>query len=132
MVTRKDLEQLRDLIQEHTTLVKMYGLTPKTEEVADTYGDYRTGFKRVKVIRGKVPTKKSKTLEKQIDRNVQKITDKLKEMERWMADIDDPFMRDVIRLYYAEGLTQEEIGIIKGYEQPLISKRLKEFWNKLE
>ena len=130
MVTREDMEQLRSLIQEHETLEQIYGRTPKTVEVADTYGDYRTGFKKTKVVRGRVPTKASKELRRQIEKNEKQILEKVTEMEKWMAEIDDSFMRDVIRLYYAAGMSQEEIGLLKGYEQSAISKKLKEFWQK--
>lgn len=127
---RKDLEQLRALNQELETLRKAYRFAP-AEDVGDTYGDYRTGRKIVKVMYGKSSPKKRR-LEKEIGQKADAICGKLLEMEAWINAVEDAEMRDILRLYYAVGLTQEEIGGLKGYERSSIGKKIDRFWEQEE
>ena len=55
----------------------------------------------------------------------------IREMEEWIEDIDDAEMRTIIRFYYRDGKTQQEIGSILGYDQSIISRKLKLFWKQL-
>lgn len=128
---RKDLEDCRALIQELNTLEEKYLKNKGGEEVGDTYGDYRSGFKVIKVMYGK-STMKANKLEEKIIAKADILREKIYEIETWLDDIEDPFMRDVIRLYYCCGETQEEIGQRKSYTQQRINQRIEQFWNAQE
>lgn len=129
MVRRKDMEQLRALNQELVTLNEKYRNMPRSEEAADTYGDYRTGYKKIKVMRG-YSTKKSDRLMKMINRKIEQIHRSLAEMEEWLDQVEDSEMRDILRLYYGDGLSLEEIGRRKGYDRSTIGKKLSKFWGE--
>lgn len=123
---RQDMEQMKALTQELDTLIKKYRETP-AEYVGDTYGDYRSGFKQIKVMHG-YSTEKKDRLRKKIRKKEDEIRRKLEEMEDWLESIEDAEMRDILRLYYAVGHTQEEIADMKGFERSSISKKLEKFW----
>lgn len=127
---RQDLEQMRSMYQELSTLRKEYNRTP-AEEVGDTYGDYRTGRKIVKVMYGK-STKKKDKLRSKIRRKEEEICEELQKMETWLDEIEDSEIRDILRLYYAVGLTLDEIAERKGYERSSIGKKIDRFWKRQE
>lgn len=127
---RQDLEQMRAMYQELNTLQKEYNRTP-AEEVGDTYGDYRTGRKIVKVMYGK-STKKKDRLRSKMRRKEEEICEALTQMEAWLDEIEDSEIRDILRLYYAVGLTLDEIAERKGYERSSIGKKMDRFWKRQE
>lgn len=127
---RQDLEQMRAMYQELSTLEKEYKRTP-AEEVGDTYGDYRTGHKIVKVMYGR-STKKKDKLRSKMNRKEAELCEALTKMETWLDEIDDSEIRDILRLYYAVGLTMDEIADRKGYERSSIGKKIDRFWKKQE
>ena len=45
-----------------------------------------------------------------------------------MEQIEDPVIRDIFRLYYQEGLSEEAVAEKKGYSRPRISQLINEFW----
>lgn len=68
-----------------------------------------------------------------------KIADKITEreglissMEDWIERIDNPVDRAIIRYYYVEGLSQQEIGDRTGYAQSSISRILSALWESVE
>lgn len=124
---RKDLEECRALKQELDTLQKEYLECKDGEEIGDTYNDYRSGFKITKVMYGVSTTKADKIRDK-IAAKSNMLREKIYDIEVWLDDVDDSFMRDVIRLYYVIGLSQEEIAARKFYSQQRINQRLLQFW----
>ena len=128
---RKDLESCRALVQELETLEEKYLKAKPGEDVGDTYGDYRSGYKVTKVMYG-VSSKKAEQLREKIFSKANKLRNKIYDIEIWLDDIEDSFMRDVIRLYYVCGETQEEIGRRKHYSQARINQRIEDFWQEYE
>ena len=127
---RQDLEQMRSMYQELSTLQKEYNRTP-AEDVGDTYGDYRTGRKIVKVMYGK-STKRKDKLRRKMDRKEEEICEALTKMEAWLDNVDGSEIRDILRLYYAVGLTLDEIADRKGYDRSSIGKKIDRFWKRQE
>lgn len=128
---RKDLEDCRALVQELNTLEKEYLGAKDGEDIGDTYGDYRSGFKVTKVMYGK-SSKKAEKLQEKILAKADKLREKIYEIETWLDGIEDPFMRDVIRLYYVCGETEIEIGKRKNYSNSRISQKIEKFWKDQE
>lgn len=127
---RQDLEEMRLLGQELVTLREEY-LKAKPEEVGDTYGDYRSGKKVIKVMYG-YSSAKRKRLERRVSSKADELCEKMLEMEAWLDGIDSTEIRDILRLYYAVGMTQTQIADRKGYERSSISKKIERFWQKQE
>ena len=128
-MSRKRLETIRSLRQELDTLEKKYIKTPKLEEVADTVGDYSLGIKRTLVIRGKSDYR-SKELENKILTKQARLENEALLLENYLENVEDSEMRDILRLYFVLGMTQEEIGARKGYSRQAIGKKIDKFFEK--
>lgn len=126
-MNRKDLEQLRALKQELVTLEEKYMLMAKGESLGDTYGDYKMGFKKVKVMYGK-SSAKADALSLKIKEKTEKLKEMIASMEDYLDGIEDAEMRDILRLYYVCGLSQEEVATRKGYTRTAITKKLLRYW----
>lgn len=126
---RKDMEGLKALREELETLRTKYLHMPASEEVGDTYGDYRSGRKIVKVINGSSRVRKDRLREK-IEKKAELLEKKIEEQEACLEAVEDPVMRDILRLYYGLGLTQAEIGKRKGYSRSAIGMKIEKFWSE--
>lgn len=124
---REDLEQLRALKQELDTLRERYLRLPLSEEVGDTYGDYRTGRKVVKVMHG-ISTARNSELKEKINIKTKAVEKAIFELEDFLDAVPDAEIRDIFRLYYAEGLSQQEVGKAKGYSRQAIGYKIDSFW----
>ena len=129
MIDRKDFERLRALKQELQTIEKRIRRTPNTELLGDTYGDYRTGYKHIRMIQGKSNDRKRR-LEERYKTKVGELVTRIEQTEEAMEQIEDPVIRDIFRLYYQEGLTEEAVADLKGYSRPRISQLINEFWKE--
>lgn len=127
MIKRKDFERLRALKQELDTIEKRISKTPSTELLGDTYSDYRTGHKHTRVLQGYSSERKQR-LEAKYEAIAENLGRKIEETEEALATIDDPVIRDIFRLYYQEGLSEEVIANRKGYSRPRISQMINDFW----
>lgn len=127
MIERKDFERLRALKQELDTIEKRIRRTPKTELLGDTYGDYRTGHKHIRMMQGQSNDRKRR-LEEMYETKAAELVAKIEQTEYAMHQIDDPVIRDIFRLYYQEGLSEEAVADKKGYSRPRISQLINEFW----
>ena len=126
---RKDFEQLRALRQELKTIDEKLARTPRSEYVGDTYGDYRTGQKKIKVLQGS-SSKKHDELAKRYAAKAAQLKEKIIATEDELEQIEDPIIRDIFRLYYQDGLSEEEVADRKGYSRPRISQLINAFWNR--
>lgn len=118
------LEQLRGLKLESKQLEKKVIERLEAEKgisVGDTYGDYRTGFKKVKAQTGIMDPVADKYIQK--IRNKKRLIDaEILELEVWLDEIKDSTSRTILRAYYDDGMTQEEIASMIGYERSNISR----------
>lgn len=96
--------------------------------VADSAKDYRTGFPRTITIRG-YSTEEYERLKKRLQKKLRKINVEILEMELWMDGVEDAELRDILRMQYINGMTQEEIAEELGYSVITVKRRLKKFWN---
>ena len=126
---RKDFEKLRMMRQELDTIEERLAKVPRKEYVGDTYGDYRTGHKKVKVIHG-TSSKRHNDLVKRYQQIAEQLKEKIHDTEDELEQIDDPVIRDIFRLYYQDGLSEEEVADRKGYSRPRISQLINDFWGK--
>ena len=105
---RERLNQLRHLVIESKHIHdKLISRTPAIRTYGDTTGDYRTGRKRIIITRGDTDPVE--------DRYIRRMTEKKKlidieiyHMEEWLESIESSRSRNVLRLYFQEGLTQSD------------------------
>lgn len=127
------LKKLRALIREAEHLQSEYTdmiCFPK-EQVVDSYKDYSTGFPHTKSISGYGDSVYVDVRQKLYEKQRQ-IQDEIAFLEDWLDSIEDPEMRDILRLQYVNGLTQEQIAAELGYSVITIKRRLRDFWRMIQ
>lgn len=98
----------------------------KPELQADFYKDYRTGKGIPKSVVGFVFDERDiHAREQKIKLRLKQLESVIKNAEEEIDSVDDPELRSILRLYYIEGETQENIGKILHIERSSVSKKLK-------
>lgn len=123
------LKKLRALIKEAEHLQSQYIDTicfPK-EQVVDSAKDYRTGHPHTISISGYGDSSYTDIRQRLYDKQRQ-IQQEIAFLEDWLDSVEDPELRDILRLQYINGLTQEQIAVELGYARETVSRKLKAFW----
>lgn len=124
--TREDLESLRQLRNEIETLRR---IRPKPQPVVIFYKDYRTGKGIPKSDIGiDEGENERRELARVIRRKEQRLLQKVRRLEAYLDRVQDPTMRSVLRMYYSDGMSQEEIGEKLGYSRQTITHLLTLWW----
>jgi len=128
-MTRHDLEQLRALVFEIRSLqLDMLKPTPTMQTIF--YKDYRHSVKGIPKSDAGYDygeadyDRLAKLMRSKEKQRIRLVT----EMEEWIENVDDAEMRAILRYYYRDGMTQEEIGDFMGYARTGIASKLKRFW----
>lgn len=130
MITKEDLQHLRGLKVEIESLL---AIKPRPQVVSIFYKDYKTGRGIPKTDVGLDDGEQSALdLATKIARKIREREKLIEAMEDWIEDIADPVERAILRFYYVEGLSQQEIGDRTGYSQPSVSRVLARFWVQAE
>lgn len=130
-MTKDELKQLKKLIAEKEDLekrIRRQAFKP-SEEVADTAKDYRTGFGKTIVIRGYGDEAWKKLRDKWYVKLVN-VSYKVQQMENFLDSVEDAEMREILRLRYQDGKSQEEVGEMLGYSRQAVQKKEERFWQK--
>lgn len=133
-MTKRELEQLKSLKLEVKQLRdEIRDLPVGDTPVTDTIKDYSFNAKGSnQVIRGYGMSEKQyanrQRLTKKLARKLTDIQDAIYEMECWLDDVPDSETRTILRFTYRNGLTQAQIGKETGYDQSVISRKIKTFW----
>lgn len=128
-MTKNRLKKLRSLIKEAEHLQSEYDdilCFPRTF-VQDSVKDYSTGYPRNIAIQGYGSADFVALRQKLYDK-LCRIQQERQELEDWLDSVGDPEMRDILRLQYINGLTQEQIAEELGYSVITIKRRLRKFW----
>lgn len=123
------LKKMRALIREAEHLQSEYTdmiCFPK-EQVVDSAKDYSTGHPHTISISGYGDPSFADVRQRLYEKQRQ-IQDEIAFLEDWLDSVGDPEMRDILRLQYVNGLTQEQIATELGYSERTIRRRLREFW----
>ena len=128
-MTKSRLKKLRALIREAEHLESEYtdAICFPKEEVVDSAKDYSTGFPHTISISGYGDSSYADVRQKIYDKQRQ-IQIEIAYLESWLDSVDDPELRDILRLQYVNGLTQEEIAAELGYARETVSRKLRAFW----
>lgn len=128
-MTKNELKQLKKLIAEKEDLekrIRRQAFKP-SEEVADTAKDYRTGFGKTIVIRGYGDEAWKKLRDKWYVKLVN-VSYKIQQMENFLDSVEDAELREILRLRYQDGKSQEEVGEMLGYSREAVAKKEQRFW----
>lgn len=123
------LKKIRALIKEAEHLQSEYTdmiCFPK-EQVVDSAKDYSTGHPHTISISGYGDPSYMDVRQRLYEKQRQ-IQQEIAFLEDWLDSVEDPELRDILRLQYINGLTQEQIAAELGYSVITIKRRLRNFW----
>ena len=129
---KQRLSRLKSLNKEAEILQKQIReleFKPK-EYLSDTAKDYRSGYRVTITIDGYGSEEYIKAKDRLYNRLARKLIAIQMEregIEELLDSVDDPEMRVIIRLYYINGLTQEQVAKEVGYSRETIKRRLRKF-----
>lgn len=130
-MTKKRLKKMRSLILEARHLQEMLDRPAKTTEyVGDTAKDYRTGKPHSIKITG-YGEQEYPELKERYYQKLRQIQQEIAFLEGFLDQVEDPQTRDILRLYYVNGLTQEQIAEELGYDARTIRRKIKIFWENV-
>ena len=122
------MEELISIKQE-INAIEMSLCAPKSTYTFVFYKDYKTGYPIPKIEMGYDDGSICKDqLIKKLIATKKKLQAKIIEAERFIETQTDSELRTILRSYYINGLSQEEIGKLLGYDRSTITKKLKRFW----
>lgn len=128
-MTRKEMEQLRYL-QAEIEAVEASMKHPRSSIVTAFYKDYRYNPKGTpRSIAGfDCGEEEYEKLTKKLKRKQAKLRKLVKEADAFIEVQENAEIRTILRMYYVNGASQEEIGEALKYDHSVISRKLKNFW----
>lgn len=132
-MTRSSLEQLPKLKIEIENLSKEVLRAEKSTVTDNVIGSRLTipYDAHIIVVEG-VDSVVCGKLKRKLERKLEELQDLLCQTEEQIEEIPDPMTRTIVRLYYRNGLSQQEIGRELHYSQQRVSQILDEFWKEVE
>lgn len=127
-MTRKEMEQCLSLRHEIRAIEESMK-SPRSTYVSVFYKDYRSG-KGVPKSRQELDNgeEELRILRADLNRCKRRLMKRLKQSELFIESIEDSEMRTILRMYYINGNSQQEIGEALHYTQNTISVKLRSFW----
>lgn len=127
-MTKERLKRLRALIKEAEHLKAMLLAPPSTNQyVVDYANDYHSGHPIPFTIAGYGQNDYAEIRQRWYEK-LRTIQTEIRELEDWLDEVEEPQLRDILRLQHINGLTQEQIAEEIGYSVITIKRRLKKFW----
>ena len=129
---REDMEQVISLASE-IKAIEASMRSPKSRYVPVCYKDYRTGKGINKVsFENDGGEEEWKELKKKLIAKRNRLKRKLRDAEDFIGGIRNSQMRTILRMYYINGNTQQEIADELHYSQSVISSKIRMFWAEQE
>lgn len=127
---RAEMEQLKRIPDEIKSIEQTLK-NPRMEYVNVYYKDYRTG-KGIPKSRSEYDYDHQEwnRLKKKLRRKIKTLASLVIRAEAFIDSIEDSEIRTMLRLYYINGETQEEIGRKMHYDRSTISKKIEKFWDE--
>lgn len=127
-MTRKEMEQCISLRHEIKAIEDSMK-SPKSTYVVVFYKDYRTG-KGIPKARQEVDNGEAelKALRDRLNSRKRRLMKKLQAAEKFIDKVEDSEMRTILRMYYINGCSQQDIGDELHYSQTAISAKIRMFW----
>ncbi len=119
----KDLRKLKKEIEQLESTYRDYLCVP-SEYVADTAKDYTQGIARTIVVSGYGDPKYARVRQSLIIKR-KKLLEQIEAIEKALDSEDNAETRTILRMYYVDGLTQQEIADKLHYSVETIKRRMK-------
>ena len=129
---REEMEQVISLASE-IKAIEASMKSPKSRYVPVCYKDYRTGKGINKVsFEDDGGEEEWKELKKKLTVKRNRLKRRLREAEDFIGGVNNSQMRTILRMYYINGNTQQEIADELHYTQSVISAKIRIFWAEQE
>lgn len=129
-MTRTEMEQLKRIPDEIKAIEESLK-NPRMEYVNVYYKDYRTG-KGIPKSRSEYDYDHQEwyKLRKKLRRKIEKLSSLMVQAELFITSIEDSEIRTILRMYYINGQTQDQIALQLNCERSTVSKKLDRFWTE--
>ena len=129
---KKDLQDLRILKTEIRLLTtELKSISTTKDSVKGSMAEFP--YLPVTVRVEGVDVTENTSLQLKLEAKLEKLQEKLAEMEDWLDSVEDPEMRIILRLRYRNGLSWQRIAFeIGAYDEQLPRKKEKKFWSRYE
>ena len=127
-MTRTEMEQLKRIPDEIKAIEESLK-NPRMEYVNVYYKDYRTG-KGIPKSRSEYDYDHQEwyRLKKKLRQKIEKLSRLIIQAELFIANIEDSEIRTILRMYYINGQTQDQIASQLNCDRSTVSKKLDRFW----
>lgn len=127
-MTREELEEYRSKKEEIAELeYKLKHISDNDEMVGnDVIMDYRSGFPVPQSVVG-VDWKKYDNAKARYTNRLAKLREECDEIEAYVESIEDSITRRIFRMYYIDGVSQENVAKAVHMSQSLVSKKISDF-----
>lgn len=100
----------------------------KTDEIycSDVINDYRKGYGQPQAITG-IDYQRISSLRSRYVTSIMRIQAECEEVEEYVETIKDSLTRRIIRMYYLEGMKQQQIARAIHLDQSAVSKKIRKF-----
>ena len=127
-MTREELEEYRSKKEEIAELeYKLKHISDNDEMVGnDVIMDYRSGFPVPHSVVG-VDWKKYDNAKARYTNRLARLREECDEIEEYVERIEDSITRRIFRMYYIDGVSQENVAKAVHMSQSLVSKKISDF-----
>lgn len=124
-MTKERLKKLKALVKEAEHLEERIKNLPFRfgDYVGDSAKDYWTGFPRTITIQG-YSTQKYDRLKRRLEGKLGDIQEEITKLEEWMEGVEDPQIRDILRLVYMNGLSYEQVAVELGISEKTVQRKI--------
>lgn len=128
-MTRKQLEQYKSKKEEIGELEAYISKLGSSESLmgSSTVFDYRTGYPKPQAVVG-VDREKFWRTKERYEAKIAELKAECEEIEKFVFDIEDSLTRRIFRLYYIEGMTQDDVSKDVSLHRSTISKKIFDFF----
>lgn len=91
-----------------------------------TIMDYRSGYPQPQTVVG-VDWKRYDNAKARYSHRIQKLQTECDEIEQFVEAISDSLTRRIFRMYYIDGISQENVAKAVGYSRGRVSQKINDF-----
>lgn len=128
-IKKEDLDKYRSKKEEISELKYLLAHLDDGDRMIDndTILDYSTGYPRPQSIVG-YDFEKSRRQQERYKKRINSLQEECLDVELWIEDIPDSLTRRIFRMYYVNGMTQEQIAKRIHMTQAAVSKKINGFF----
>ena len=130
-MTKAELEQLRSLKSEIRHLnEELLNLPTVTDSVKGSMVEFPY-IEQTVVIKG-IDETAAVRLRRKVERKCEELQEQMLFMEEWLDGVQDSETRDILRMKYRNGLSDNQIGMELGYTRSAIAMKIQRFFSRAQ